>query len=126
MKHMIPALALALIALVAVGCNNNKKPVAGMPENRSVMDVTAPSGPSMSATPVQQVSDLPAVSAPSQTSTPTAIASTGGSHTVKRGETLFGIAKARYGNGNQYKKILAANPGVTPENLKAGQTLVLP
>lgn len=50
----------------------------------------------------------------------------GGSYTVKKGDTLFGIAKSRYGNGNQWQRIAAANPGLTPQNLKAGQTITLP
>lgn len=50
----------------------------------------------------------------------------GGTYTVKKGDTLFGIAKSRYGNGNQWQRITAANPGLTPQNLKAGQTIVIP
>ncbi|MDW8262426.1 MAG: LysM peptidoglycan-binding domain-containing protein [Phycisphaerales bacterium] len=50
----------------------------------------------------------------------------GSTYQVKRGDTLFSIAKSRYGNGNQWQKIAAANPGLTPQNLKAGQTIVIP
>lgn len=50
----------------------------------------------------------------------------GSSYTVRRGDTLFSIAKTRYGNGNQWQRIAAANPGLTPQNLKAGQTIMVP
>jgi 5'-nucleotidase len=47
-------------------------------------------------------------------------------HTVRKGETLFSIAKATYGDGKAWKRIVSANPGVTPSKLKVGQVLVLP
>src|SRR5690606_15139784 len=48
-------------------------------------------------------------------------ASNGSTYVVKKGDTLFGIAQAHYGNGNQWRKIAAAN-NLTPDSLKAGQT----
>jgi nucleoid-associated protein YgaU len=73
---------------------------------------------------------------PDSASTPTLIASTeaagGGistdpsSYTVQRGDTLFRIAKHHYGDGKQWKRIVSANPGLTPSSLKAGQKIVLP
>jgi nucleoid-associated protein YgaU len=50
----------------------------------------------------------------------------GFAYRVQRGDTLYSIAKSRYGDGKQFTRIVAANPGVTPQNLKVGQTLVLP
>lgn len=52
--------------------------------------------------------------------------SAGGSYQVRKGDTLFSIAKVTYGNGNQWQRIAAANPGLSPTTLKAGQTIVLP
>ena len=48
------------------------------------------------------------------------------SYVVEKGDTLYGIAKRSFGNGNRWPDIAAANPGVTPRNLKAGQTLTIP
>jgi 5'-nucleotidase/UDP-sugar diphosphatase len=61
-------------------------------------------------------------------STPTAksIGSISKKHTVRKGETLFSIAKVSYGDGKMWKKIVAANPGVSPSKLKVGQVIVLP
>jgi len=47
-------------------------------------------------------------------------------HVVRHGETLFSIAKATYGSGKDWKKIAAANPGITPSKLKVGQVLAMP
>ena len=35
-----------------------------------------------------------------------------GSYTVKKGDTLYRIAKDHYGDGKQWTKIASANPGV--------------
>jgi 5'-nucleotidase len=47
-------------------------------------------------------------------------------YTVRKGDTLFKIAKDHYGDGKQWSRIVAANPGLTPASLKAGQKLHLP
>jgi len=50
----------------------------------------------------------------------------GGTYIVKKGDTLYRIAKAHYGTGKQWQKIAMANPGTTPQTLKVGQRLVIP
>jgi nucleoid-associated protein YgaU len=49
-----------------------------------------------------------------------------GTYTVQKGDTLFRIAKDRYGSGAQWEKIAAANPGVNAASLKVGQKLKMP
>ncbi len=58
---------------------------------------------------------------------------TGGSYTVVKGDTLWEIAEAAYGDGSQWTKILAANKdeiGFLPNGrqalIKPGQVLILP
>ena len=46
-------------------------------------------------------------------------------HTVQRGETLYAIAKAHYGDGNQWRRLAIANPAVGP-SLRVGQQIVVP
>lgn len=45
-------------------------------------------------------------------------------HIVQPGDTLWGLAKRYYGNGEQYPKILAANPEIgNPNLIYSGQVL---
>ena len=79
---------------------------------------------------VGQVIKLPA-STSSTSTTPdapgsTAPAAEGKTHTVTKGETLGDISKSYYGTTKNWKKIVDANPGTSPENLKVGQKLVIP
>lgn len=49
-------------------------------------------------------------------------------HTVKKGDTLWGIAKKYYGNGAQYKKIYNANKSKikNPDLIYVGQKFLIP
>lgn len=48
-------------------------------------------------------------------------------HIVKRGDTLWGLAKKYYGNGSLYPKIVSANPKIKNPNLIIdGWELVIP
>lgn len=48
-------------------------------------------------------------------------------HTVVKGDTLWGVAKQYYGNGAQYTKIASANPSIKNPNLiYPGQVLSIP
>ena len=62
--------------------------------------------------------------APSHGSAKVRLAS--GGYKVKKGDTLFGIARNKYGDGKKWMQIASANPGLSPQTLKIGQTIVLP
>ena len=47
-------------------------------------------------------------------------------YTVKKGDTLWGIAKKYYGNGSKYPTIAKANNIINPDNIKVGQKLLIP
>ncbi len=47
-------------------------------------------------------------------------------YTVVKGDTLWGIAKRYYGNGNQYPKIAKANNIKNPDIIHVGQKLLIP
>jgi nucleoid-associated protein YgaU len=57
---------------------------------------------------------------------PSPTAAPGGVYVVKKGDTLWKIATAVYGDGKRNKDIIAANPGLDPAKLKVGQKLVMP
>lgn len=46
--------------------------------------------------------------------------------TIRKGETLWGIAQRAYGNGSQYKKIIEANPQININLLQEGQVIRVP
>ena len=47
-------------------------------------------------------------------------------YTIQKGDTLWSIAKQHYGKGQDYLKILDANPGLVPQKLAVGQSIALP
>lgn len=50
----------------------------------------------------------------------------GGTYIVKRGDSLWLIAKKQYGSALRWKEIAAANPNINPKRLQVGQRLTLP
>jgi nucleoid-associated protein YgaU len=128
--------ALALIAIVtlaAAGCQNGKKSST----NPSVMQLNQPAAPvayappspvpAPAAQPVVYDAPPPAPIAAAPAAPAASEAATGNKkYKVQKGDTLYSIAKTHYGSGKQFTKITAANPGLTPEGLKAGQTITIP
>ncbi len=47
-------------------------------------------------------------------------------HTVAEGDSLCKIAKQYYGDENAWRKLAAANSGITPESMKIGMKIKLP
>lgn len=47
-------------------------------------------------------------------------------HTIEAGDSLFDIAQAYYGAGDQWPKISAANGNIQSQSLQVGQTLKIP
>ena len=145
-------IACVLTGSLAGGCASHKKKHddAGVPLDRSVTDIApskvrsaVPPDPSFVSAPAAASQpkfvpvDVPPVTAapismPAPavvTHTPTApapAATASHSYRVLKGDTLFGIAKTRYGDGKRWQQIASANPGLTPASLKAGATIVVP
>jgi 5'-nucleotidase len=147
-KLLIPVLTAAAIA---AGCAADPKPAA-QATAPSVLDVSAPPPPGYQAsvsvyptTPTPVAYAGPAYLPPSQGAAyvppagtvvveqppeeapklhrPKAEKST---YTVRPGDTLYHIAKERYGDGKKWRVIAAANPDVTPTALRVGEKLVMP
>jgi 5'-nucleotidase len=126
--------------MLAVGCQAQRPASQASP---TVLDVTptqtpvasgsshpsaaTPSYMMPSATPPQQPIPVVETTAPPAAIPAAATApATASKYTVKKGDTLYHIAKEKYGDGKQWQRIAAANPGVSPTTLKVGQTLVMP
>jgi len=129
------------------GCQTEQKPAT----SPSVLDVGPAQGYPVEggysgrgtypmANAVQPTYQLPSITPPPQpmpavveTQTPAVPAAStaaaipaGQRYTVKQGDTLYHIAKVRYGDGKQWQRIAGANPGITPTTLKVGQVLIMP
>jgi 5'-nucleotidase len=136
MKNALTIVVLTLTGMV-IGCAPAKKPVAN---GAGVLDVKPTSTDTVALKSVT-VEPLPSDSisysrTPSPASTaahpaaetaaPVAAATTGSSYKIKRGDTLYAIAKTTYGDGKQWQKIADNNPGLCPKSLRVGQTITLP
>jgi nucleoid-associated protein YgaU len=125
-KRTISIAAVTLLA--AAGCQSNKsQPSAQLQPTPAVTTVQAPVQPE----PVEAVdtsTPAPTPMADITTATPDAVNAsyTGGKYVVKAGDTLYRIAAKHYGEGKEWRKIVAANPGITPTKLRVGQVLILP
>jgi 5'-nucleotidase/UDP-sugar diphosphatase len=126
------ALSLAMVAasMTVIGCSNNaKKPAM----NSSVTDIrsTTPPPPPPMVQPVQPIQPAQPIQPVIADTAPVAVASatpaiTGNSYTIQKGDTLFKIARARYGDAAAVKKIKEANPGLDANHIKVGQKINLP
>jgi nucleoid-associated protein YgaU len=123
-------IASSLMLLAAIGCQD-KKPAT---MQSSVTDLTptpvAPAYVAPAPVAVQPVSydttTTSSTATPSYSSTSSMSGTMGNSYTVKKGDTLYGIAKKKYNDGKQWQKIASANPGLSPASLRVGQTITLP
>jgi len=48
------------------------------------------------------------------------------SYTIRKGDTLWSIAREYYGDGKRWREIVEANPHIVPEKLRVGQVIILP
>lgn len=128
----VAGMALAIAALA--GCQSSSKTASAHkpPLAPTVTDISpTPPAPAYAAPvqPIQPVAAAQPVEAAPQ-STPAAFtgaaATAGGKYTVQKGDTLFRIAKEKYGDGKQWTRIAQANPGLSPSTLKVGQKIVIP
>lgn len=124
---------MTLMLVAMAGCQTQPKQSPADTQSAraplpTVLDVTAPA-PATTASAPTTVAVEPVATPAAVTQTPSLAPTTtagGSSYTVKKGDTLFRIAREHYGDGKKWQQIAAANPGVTPTSLKVGQTLVMP
>ncbi len=121
---LVPAFAAVAALAVISGCTKKTTPAA----NSAITEVAPPPPVHNGITPAPPIAYNDPVVAPldySSAPAPSGPAS-GRTYVVKRGDTLWGIAQRTYGDGKQYRKILAANPNIKGEQLNVGQKIVIP
>ncbi len=133
--RFLTTLAILTLAFSIIGCTNNtttKKTDAASGNNLTDLAPMTSSSTAYKPEPVTTVTPAPltsnelAMSTTPATGVQTGPAASGSNHVVKKGETLYSLARQRYGDGKQWQKIASANPGVSPNALKVGQTIVIP
>jgi nucleoid-associated protein YgaU len=124
MKYANVCIVMIAATLFVVGCGENK-PASTTPVTDIRQSSPPPSNyqPIQPIQPVQQVSDTSPVVTTVATATPTI---TGNSYTIQKGDTLFKIARAKYGDASAVRKIKEANPGLDADHIKVGQKINLP
>jgi len=124
------ALTAVLLSSMLAGCNSSwnpfrKKPVVADPPLATVttFDNTNTGAGGNTIRP-DTVVDPPVVKDDPVPVPPAPAA--GDTYTIKKKDTLWSIAVAHLGNGQRYREIVAANPGLDPKKLAIGQTIKLP
>jgi len=125
------ALTLAVVGVALTGCKKNQTPVTEVPppppsERMPMMDAEP-----VDTAPEPVVFDVvePAPATPAQTNTPVYIepVPVTQTYTIRKGDTLWSIAKRFYNDGQRWQDIVAANPSITnPKKLPVGLEIVLP
>ena len=116
------ALTIAALAAIAGGCQNKSASANRAPLAPMVTDISPTPPAPVYVAPSQPIQ--PVAAAPIADSAP--VASAGGTYTVQKGDTLYKLTREHYGDGKQWNKIAAANPGLSPSSLKVGQKIVIP
>jgi len=122
-------IAFAVVAALAVVAGCAKKTITPTASN-TITDVAPPPPIHNGITPAAPISTAYSdpVVAPADDVTPsrTIAGGSGKSYVVKKGDTLWAIAQRTYGDGKQYRRIVAANPNIKGDRVFAGQKIVLP
>lgn len=118
MRRNAIALAILTSAALLTGCQS----VTSEPDEprRDVMDLTDSAPPPPPPAPVAPPppAELPPPPAP--------VVPEPRTHVIQEKETLYGLAIKYYGDAKQWPKIQAANPGLIPERMPVGKTIVIP
>lgn len=109
---LLTVVGLALL----VGCESDKEQSLGSVPPDDMVYQSTPADQSAAAAPPP--ASTPAYSAPAMAA--------GDSYTIRRGDTLWSIAVRYYNDGQRWKDIVDANPGLDPTKLRVGQQIVLP
>lgn len=120
MRHTTALIALICLCASA-GCQRKaKQELAAVPPPVDPVSVQG-----YQAEPVTFEPVAPAPAQPTYVAPPPPVPAQA-SYTIQKGDSLWKIAERHYGNGQRWQDIVAANPGLVPEKLPVGKTIVLP
>jgi 5'-nucleotidase / UDP-sugar diphosphatase len=122
-KYLWSTLAAAALAS---GCNSSNKSASARPPLSPLVTDISPTPPAHYPYSPQPIQPMAAQPIEQPAATASFASSGGGTYTVQKGDTLYKIARERYGDGKQWQKIAAANPGLSPQSLKVGQKISVP
>jgi 5'-nucleotidase / UDP-sugar diphosphatase len=138
-KSPLIVVAVAGLGMTLVGCTVNNYPASPNQQQQSPRQQQA-----QQAAPVVQSAARPAPTPAPATRSAAAPApvpkaaqpaaqpvqqqpsAAGRTYTIKPGDNLWNIAKEVYGDGTKYQRIIDANPGINPDNMKPGTKIVIP
>jgi len=127
------AILAVIAAVVVTGCNKktDPEPVADVlvDEQRPSGRVTSPEEPAKTELTDAEIDTILAATADTETVDVSPIRpapAAGTTHVVRKGDTLWSLAVRYLGDGQRWRDIVGANPGVRPERLAVGQTLNIP
>lgn len=110
---------LALRAAVVLG------PLAGDLEKARAAD--KPVAPAARPAPVDPPQSPAPIAMPAAPEPIAAAPATATEHIVRKGDTLWSLARGYYGDGNHWRRILKANPGLKDQqSLEPGERLAIP
>ena len=122
-KYLTIAAVLLSGSLFLTGCKKKKPKTAGPTVIKPVKSI-GPVRPAPVTRPVVRVTDKPG---PPDRGIGRPVAPTKATtYTIKKGDTLWSIAKKYLGDGQRWRDIVAANPGLVPAKLRVGQKITLP
>jgi len=109
-------------------------PSAGTPTSAGMADASAANASPTTASPVVPTGSTTTTRPvtvnldPRTVAADPAMPATAGSrsYVIKSGDTLEAIARAQLGDGQKWRQIASANPGINPNNLKVGQSIAIP
>lgn len=117
---------LLSVAIIGAGCKSGPPkqevtelppPPRAVPEPLPPTESVASNAPAPAGDPFGSTAD---------TSPVLGYSTHGGEYIVRRGDTLWSIARSQYGSGQRWRDIVNANPGLVPERMAVGQKLVMP